>query len=56
MVTSSEAVGTEVIKIVLAELGDPNIRSPQLRLHHVRVQRAKPCRQFALYLDGIGAG
>jgi hypothetical protein len=48
--------GTEVVKIVLAELGDPDIRSPQLRFHDFRVQLAKPCRQFAFYLDGIGAG
>src|SRR5215471_18754077 len=28
-----KALGTEVIEIVLAELGDPDIRAPQLRLH-----------------------
>src|SRR5262249_4360410 len=48
-----KAIESEVIKIVRAELGDPDIRSPQLRLHHFRVQLAKPCRQFAFYLDGI---
>jgi len=47
-----EAVGTEVIKIVLAELGDADMRSPRLRLHEIRIQLAKPCCQFALYLDG----
>src|ERR1700730_11605663 len=51
-----EAVGTEVIEIFVAELRDPDVRSPQLRLHEIRVQFAKACCQFALYLDGIGAG
>ena len=42
-----KAVGTDVIKIVLAEFGDPDIGSPQLCLHYFRVKLAKPGRQFA---------
>jgi hypothetical protein len=51
-----EAVGAEAIKIVLAEFGEADIRPPQLRFHEFGVQLAKLCCEFALYLDGIGAG
>jgi hypothetical protein len=42
--------------IVLAEFGKADVRPPQLRLHEFGVQLAKPRRQFAFHLDGIGAG
>ena len=45
-----------MIKIVFAQFGYADIRSPRLRLHDVRVQFTKPRRQFALYLDGLVAG
>jgi len=51
-----EAVGTEVIKIVLAELSDPDVGSPQLRLLTSAYSLQKPRCQFAFYLDRIGAG
>jgi hypothetical protein len=53
---SLEAVWTQVVETVLAELGDTHIWSPQLRLHDFRVQFAQPRSRFAFYLDGIGAG
>jgi len=45
-----------VIKVMLAELSDADIRPPQLRLHDIRVDLAKPARQLAFYFNEIGAG
>jgi hypothetical protein len=48
-----KAVETQLKKIVPAKLDDPDVRSPQRRLHHVCVQHAEPSRQFALYLVDV---
>jgi hypothetical protein len=43
-----KAVGAEVKEIVLAKLGDADIRPPALRLHDVGIETAKPNSQLTL--------
>src|ERR1700744_3916807 len=43
-----KAVGAEVKEIVLAKLGDADIRPPALRLHDVGIETAKPNGKLTL--------
>ncbi|QOZ35829.1 hypothetical protein XH92_32480 [Bradyrhizobium sp. CCBAU 53421] len=51
-----KTVGAKMEQVILAKLRDAHIGTPQLRLHHVRVETTQASREFALGLRRIGFG